>query len=97
MEVELKNKGVYIKIYQIVTRIEGKTEVYEFEISLDVNTDLYPVSKGEFYKICIATPASMDDESNDYYSIVEGKNPLLEEFDYVMHGKVFRYGCIKLN
>ena len=33
----------------------------------------------------------MDDESNDYYSIVESKNPLFDEFEYVMHGKVFRY------
>ena len=65
--------------------------MYEFEIVLDINTDLYPVTKGEFYKISIASAGNVEDEASDYYSILESKSSLFDEYEYVMHGKVFRY------
>ena len=82
---------VALTCFCVVSRIEGKTEVYEFDVVLDVNTELYPMAKGDFYKISLASATSMDGEANDYYSIVDSKNTLFDEYEYVMHGKVFRY------
>ena len=65
--------------------------MYEFDVVLDINSDIYPVSKGDFYKISIAGALITEDEPNDYYSIVESKNSLMDEYEYIMNGKVFRY------
>lgn len=57
---------------------------------MDINSDIYPVKQGEFYKIGIAA-SYQNEETSDYYSIADMKNTLFDEYDYVMHGKVFRY------
>ena len=44
----------------IVSRITGKSEVHKLEISLDVNTDIYPMEKGQFYAIVLATSITSD-------------------------------------
>lgn len=79
----------FSNVIYVVSRIEGKTEVYEFDVSLDINSDIFPVKIGEFYKIAIAAVSSHDNEALEYHSIAQ--NSLFDEYDYVMHGKVFRY------
>lgn len=34
----------------IVKRIEGKSEIYDLKIELDVNTDIYPIYKDKVHQ-----------------------------------------------
>ena len=65
--------------------------MYEYEIVLDVNTDVYPIREGGMYKVGITNAINLDDEEGDYYSIDNIKETSFKDYGYVMHGKVFRY------
>ena len=39
----------------LVSRIKGKSEIYEFEIELDVNTDIYSIEQKQYYMIALAS------------------------------------------
>ena len=43
-----------------VSRISGKTEPNNFEIELDVNTDIYPMQKDCTYAMVIANSLTAD-------------------------------------
>ena len=83
----------------IVSRIEAKSEVMKLDIQLDVNTDIYPMEKEAYYSMVLATSINTDgSEEFDLFryqhegsSGPEGLGSLMEQYQYVMHGKVFKY------
>jgi DNA-directed RNA polymerase I, II, and III subunit RPABC3 len=78
------------KHFDKVSRIVGETEEHLLEIKLDINTDLFPVSEGEKYEIGIINAEEIKQESsNDLGEDQEGS--IIDEYDYVMNGKVFKY------
>ena len=46
-----KGKIKFLKTIQKVSRIEAKSEVYEIDLSLDVNFDIYPMELEKVIKI----------------------------------------------
>ena len=87
------------KVFEKVSRISGKTETNKLEIELDVNTDIYPMAKGQYYALVLANSLTADGvEEFDLFRHantnsaadhpMQGSN-LIDQYDYVMHGKIF--------
>lgn len=64
------------------------------DMVLDVNIDIYPVEVGDQLKVALSqslvrggnpTPATYE------ATILSGRSNLLDEYEYVMHGKVFKF------
>ncbi|CAN8067525.1 unnamed protein product [Agarophyton chilense] len=88
-----KTKSV-AKKFDKVSRIEGKSEAYETEMTLDINTELYPVSVGETIELLITErleegPPNPDDPRG--YNPVKPLGDRANMYDYIMRGKIFKY------
>ena len=86
-----------------MSRISGKSEVHKLEIELDVNTEIYPMQKSQYYAIVLSNSLTADGaEDFDLFrhtnsSAAQGADTnmqstgtnLIDQYDYVMHGKIF--------
>jgi len=80
-----------------VSRIGASSQVNRLEIEMDVNTDIYEMHTGEFYKLVLATSVNAD--GSDNFDVIQyenagsqgGMGALIDQYDYVMHGKIFKY------
>lgn len=82
------------KVFEKVSRIEGVTEDLNCRIQLDVNTDIYSIKKDAYYSILLTKSLYADGSpspNNFNLEMYSKKNSLLEKYDYVMHGKIFKY------
>lgn len=80
--------------YDRVSRLKGNNENGDTEFTLDVNTELYPCSIGERLSLAIASSLSLDgtkDDSKGWRGVGRGEQTLADEYDYVCHGKVYRF------
>ncbi|KAL8673392.1 MAG: hypothetical protein Q9168_002182 [Polycauliona sp. 1 TL-2023] len=80
--------------YDRVSRLKGNNENGDTEFTLDVNTELYPCSIGERLSIAIASSLSLDgtkDDTKGWRAVGRGEQTLADEYDYVCHGKVYRF------
>ena len=83
----------------LVSRIAATSSVNRLAIELDVNTDIYPMVLNEFYKLVLATSVNAD--GSDAFDIIQyenqgsaanaGMGALIDQYEYVMHGKIFKY------
>ncbi len=46
--------------FHLVSRIGASSQVNRLEIELDVNSEIYPMAQGEFYKFVLATSVNAD-------------------------------------
>lgn len=61
------------------------------ELILDVNTQIYPVDLGEKFRLVLATTLREDGTPDDgEYNPVESGPSRADQFEYIMHGKVYR-------
>ena len=73
----------------------------KLEIELDVNTDIYPMEKDAYYAMALATSLNQDgSEDFDIFAYqhegtASGMGSLLDQYQYVMHGKIFKYNINK--
>ena len=69
----------------------------KLEIELDVNTDIYPMEKDAYYAMAIASSVNLDGSEDfdlfryQHEGSADGMGSLLDQYQYVMHGKVFKY------
>ena len=80
--------------YDRVSRLKGNTENGDTEFTLDVNTELYPCSVSERMTLVIASTLSLDgtrDDSKGWRGVGRGEQTTADDFDYVCHGKVYRF------
>ena len=70
------------KIFEKVQRCEGKTQKTNYNIILDINSELYPMEVDGLY-------------SFDYELTSNKKNTLMDKFEYVMRGRVFQFSSEK--
>ena len=72
----------------------------KIDIELDVNTDIYPMEKDSYYSMVIASSVNLD--GSEEFDILrydhagaggahDGHGSLLDQYQYVMHGKIFKY------
>ncbi|KAL0488832.1 DNA-directed RNA polymerases I, II, and III subunit RPABC3 [Acrasis kona] len=67
------------KKFDKVARLICKSLDEDMDLVLDINEDLYKVRKGEHLKVALAK------------TIQDGDTNLMDDFDYVMFGRVFKF------
>lgn len=85
------------KKFDKVSRYVLKSDLYEFEVTVDINIDIYPLQVGDKVSLCLTRTIHKDGtaETGKYdktFPSFTGKSTLLDNYEYVMHGKVFKYG-----
>ena len=61
---------------------------------MDINSEIYPMKVGAFYKLLLAKSIFESKPTKkhfDYELFANTKNTLMDNFDYVMCGKVFQF------
>jgi DNA-directed RNA polymerases I, II, and III subunit RPABC3 len=81
--------------YDRVARVSGTSGDGQTSIAVDVNTELYPLSVGDSVQIFLASTlnadGTKDDEMERGWREKPAKGTLAEDFDYVCHGKIYRF------
>lgn len=96
--------------YNKVTRIEATSTTssssseHQTKITLDINSELFPVANNESLTVAISKTLSLDtDEDDDLSNTISaswrppkaGGNSLADQYDYVMHGTVYKFEELK--
>ena len=58
---------------------------------MDIHTELYPMHEGEFYSFILTpTLSPVGAEDKGIYNQKELRNTMIDKYEYVMYGKVFK-------
>ncbi|CAK4033756.1 DNA-directed RNA polymerases I, II, and III subunit RPABC3 [Lecanosticta acicola] len=81
--------------YDRVHRILGTSSDSSTSITLDINSELYPISAGETFSCLIASTLNLDGTKDEGQSWrknqgLEGGGSLADMWDYVCYGKVYK-------
>jgi DNA-directed RNA polymerase I, II, and III subunit RPABC3 len=82
------------KKYDRVGRLTAESTSREIKFTLDVNTDIFPCEVGETLHLVLASTLSIDGRKEDgkgWRETQSGEPSLADGFDYVCHGKVYRF------
>ena len=96
--LEIKSIDKDVKIFDKVQRCEGMTRDTNYEISMDINSEIYPMKVGASYTILLVKSIydSKPTPKNFEYDLFSNtKNTIIDNFDYVMCGKVFQFSSDK--
>lgn len=80
--------------YDRVSRISATSTSGDMSLHLDVNTEIYPCALGDTVSICLASTLALDggkDDGKQWKEIAKGESTLADHYDYVCHGKVYRF------
>lgn len=94
---EVKQIDTDGKKFDKVSRIECKSENYEMDMILDVNTDIYPIEVNDKLIIALSTSISLDNSTQSHPATFDRKlgtsqkPSLMDNYDYVMYGKIYKH------
>lgn len=82
--------------YNKVSRIVGTSSTSsDIKITLDINSDLFPVEVNDALTITLASSLSLEEESKDttasWRAPKAGEKSLADDYDYVMYGTVYKF------
>ena len=81
--------------YDRVSRIKAYSENgQEVLLTLDVNTELYPLNVDDRMTVALALSLNLDgskDDGKGWREVGRGEQTLADEYDYVCHGKIYRF------
>ncbi|KAI1437950.1 DNA-directed RNA polymerases and 3 polypeptide [Xylaria sp. CBS 124048] len=80
--------------YDRVARITANSTDNQTQIKLDINIELFPCLVGENIQVVLATTLSLDgNRENDErgWRDVRGESTLADMYDYVCHGKIYKF------
>ncbi|KAI0176444.1 DNA-directed RNA polymerases I [Hypoxylon sp. FL1284] len=81
--------------YDRVGRITGTSTDNQTQMSLDIHTELFPVRVGTNLEVVLATSLSLDgtkdDDEGKGWRHVRGESTLADMYDYVCHGKIYKF------
>lgn len=80
--------------YDRVARLSGNTENGDTLLTLDVNTEVFPCSIGDRLHVLLASTLALDgskDDGKGWREVGRGESSLADEYDYVCHGKIYRF------
>lgn len=81
--------------YDRVSRIKAFSDAgQEVLLTLDVNTELYSLNVDDRVTVALALSLNLDgskDDGKGWREIGRGEQTLADEFDYVCHGKIYRF------
>jgi DNA-directed RNA polymerase I, II, and III subunit RPABC3 len=83
----------YNKVSRIVA---SSTTSSDIKITLDINSDLFPVKTNESVTVTLASSLSLDGDKDQSGSISwrppkAGEKSLADDYDYVMYGTVYKF------
>merc|ERR1712000_793336 len=88
--VEVQN--VDDKQFAKVGRCHCKSENFDLEIKVDLNTSIYRVEAEDKLNLALASSLSLDDKPDEgVYDQNKTKSSLLDDYEYCAHGKVFKF------
>lgn len=76
------------KKYDKVSRIEARSEEYNMEMQVDLNTEIYPVRVGERFRMAITPSLHLDGKA--VASDEGAPKSLADKFEYVAHGLLYK-------
>ncbi|KAJ8100574.1 hypothetical protein POJ06DRAFT_107515 [Lipomyces tetrasporus] len=85
------------KRYDRVSRITATSNsTSDIHLTLDINTELFPVSTGEILSLAIAKTLSTESSSRNtstsgWREPKPGERGLADDYDYVMYGTVYKF------
>eukprot|EP00878_Enallax_costatus_P002596 GHUV01002778.1.p1 GENE.GHUV01002778.1~~GHUV01002778.1.p1 ORF type:complete len:155 (+),score=20.83 GHUV01002778.1:148-612(+) len=83
------------KKFDRVSRFICRSELYEFDLAIDINIDIYPLRVGDKFNLVLADNIYRDGTQLEIYDEnfpnIAKKETLMEDFEYVMHGLVYKY------
>lgn len=80
--------------YDRVARLSAHTENGDTSITLDVHTELFPCAVGDRLQLLLASTLALDggkDDGKGWRDVGRGEASVADEYDYVCHGKVYRF------
>ncbi|KAI0875975.1 DNA-directed RNA polymerases and 3 polypeptide [Hypoxylon argillaceum] len=80
--------------YDRVARITANSTDNQTQLSLDINIELFPCLVGENLQVVLATTLALDgnrDNEERGWRDVRGESSLADMYDYVCHGKIYRF------
>ena len=82
--------------YDRVCRIKAYSDTpgREVEMHLDVNKELYPLNIDDQISVTLALSLNLDgskDDGKGWRDVGRGEQTLADEYDYVCHGKIYRF------
>lgn len=84
--------------YDRVSRITAQsTTSTDINLTLDINSELFPIQKGNTITLAIAQTLSIDGEETSATTISGWREPrpgdrsLADDYDYVMYGTVYKF------
>ncbi|ETI21397.1 DNA-directed RNA polymerase I, II, and III subunit RPABC3 [Cladophialophora yegresii CBS 114405] len=85
------NSAKYDRVSRIKAYSEGSQDIL---LTLDVNTELYPLNVDDRMTVALAVSLNLDgskDDGKGWREVGRGEQTLADEFDYVCHGKIYRF------
>ena len=76
-----------------VSRIEGRSDLYEMDLTLDVAVDVYPLAVGDKLSLALAGTLALDGGPTEPFfgaAAQGGRASLADAYEYVAHGTVFK-------
>lgn len=81
--------------YDRVSRISAANNAQDCIITLDMNTEIYPMAVADRIHLILASTLQLDgskDDGKGWRDLGKAENPSLADmYDYVCHGKVYRF------
>ncbi|KAG8363529.1 hypothetical protein BUALT_Bualt19G0031900 [Buddleja alternifolia] len=77
-------------VYDKVTRIHAKIEDEDFDLELDVHSELYPMLPDEKYRMVISDTLHLDGSVVSGHFSEDKQKSLADKFEYVMHGLLYK-------
>ena len=79
------------KIFERVNRIAATGTTFECDLLLDINCQIYSIAEHEKITLVLASTLNLDGSPDDHlsYSGRSNEPSLADNYEYVMHGRVF--------
>jgi DNA-directed RNA polymerase I, II, and III subunit RPABC3 len=79
--------------YDRVTRVFGTSTDSATTMTLDINHELFPLAVGESVQMVLASTLNLDGTKDEkgWRELSRMESTLADMFDYVCHGKVYRF------
>jgi DNA-directed RNA polymerase I, II, and III subunit RPABC3 len=96
-EETFKINGINAEKYDRVSRLSCVSTDGATEMELDINHELFPCQNGETLHVVLATSLSLDgskDDEKGWRDVAKaggGEATLADMFEYVCHGKVYKF------
>lgn len=82
------------KKFEKVSRYECTSESHEMLLVLDINVDIYPLDVNQKFSFALTETVNRDgsvSEAGVWDQNTEKKKTVLDEYEYAMYGKVFKW------